>query len=727
VVFDGYERAGGVPTGMHVRVNVDDAAGGSPPLLTQVDLDLPAGFELGAQAANRPGGFVLCTPAQFEPAGFEHAGCSDASVAGTARLDAPGAGTLTGRVYFGTPATAGGLPTFDVEVSAGGSDRPEAKRAKLVGRVTTDASGRPKVTFDQLPQLAFSRFDLTLADGPTAILVTPAACGAAAGLVTLTSTDGAVGSAAGATTIGPDCASTQLTPSLTVASDSRGAGAFSPVRGTLTLADRGPALTGASIQLPSGLLARIGDVPECTMQAAGSGECTEASRIGSIIAVTGAGPSPSTFNGTLYIVPRSPGTVAGIAAVFDVRIGDLDLGRLVIPGDLALRPTDAGLNLQMQAPTTYAGVALHVRAVTLAIDREAFAMNPSTCGPLGYGGTITGAGAATAVVSGQATYDGCTALPFAPTLTATLGGEIAPLGHPNVTVGLNARAGDSNLQAATVTLPRGIAADPANLTAPCPQKVFEAGACSAAARVGTATARVALTPEPIPGDVYLVRREGFQLPGLGLSFTGRYTQRVLSTVRVDASQRLVVAFDPIPDLPLRRLDLTIIGGAQGPIRVAGGSCLEGAVWDAAFRGQGGQVSSHTIPAPCPPHAAKRAAVTLSSSTGLTVRLSDLGGRSLHSMKVTLPSGYRFNRARAASKRFQAVAVNSGNATIRTTTRTVQVFPKSASATKLTLRLGRGTVQRSARLGTRSRAATVEIRLGFTDGTVQRQRIRLRAK
>lgn len=398
----------------------------------------------------------------------------------------------------------------------------------------------------------------------------------------------------------------------------------------------------------------------------------------------------------------------------------------MIDGQFILRPTDAGLDLQLSMPTSFGGLALHVRSAAFVIDRAVFALNPSTCGPLPYSGTFGASGGASADAVGAISYDGCASLPFAPTLTAALSGEVGPLGHPTVTVGLNARSGDSNLRGAEVTLPNGIAADPANIQNACPERTFQAAACSATARVGTTTARVALTPEPIPGDVYLVKIDGQQLPGLGLSFTGRYAQRVLSTVRVGPASRLVVRFDAIPDLPLRRLDMTIAGGPQGPIRVAGGKCLSGSVWDASFRGQGGQVSSHTIPAPCPPRAAKRAALTLSSARGLSLRLTDLGGRNLHSVKVTLPQGFAFNRARAANRRFRSVALDGGQATVKATNRTVQVFPSGTTTTRLTLRLGAGTVRRSSSSGSGARSVLVEVRLAFTDGTVQRQKIRLRA-
>ncbi len=55
-------------------------------------------------------------------------------------------------------------------------------------------------------------------------------------------------------------------------------------------------------------------------------------------------------------------------------------------------------------------------------------------------------------------------------------------------------------------------------------------------------------PDAITGDIYLVKVPGKTLPGLGLSFTGRYAQRVLSTVEVNKDGRLVTNFASIPDL-----------------------------------------------------------------------------------------------------------------------------------------------------------------------------------
>ncbi len=106
-------------------------------------------------------------------------------------------------------------------------------------------------------------------------------------------------------------------------------------------------------------------------------------------------------------------------------------------------------------------------------------------------------------------------------------------------------------------------------------------------------------PEKLTGDVLFVDIPGETLPGIGMSFTGRYSQRVLSRVKVDrASGRLLTAFEAIPDLPLTSLDLTIDGGARGPIQFSDEVCKSASSWDASLSGQGGQTSKVKIPFDC---------------------------------------------------------------------------------------------------------------------------------
>lgn len=727
--FADYDRKPAVPTGLTTVLTVPvDLGNPTASQLRRLQLTLPQGFDLGPQMSTGGGRLETCASAAFAVHGAVASVCPQSTKIGTVGMTAHDAGTsyaLAGDVYLGAQTAVGELPSLFVEAAGGPGD----PRVKLVGNLSVDVDGRTSVSFDEIPAPPFSELRLTLLGSEQALLGTPVACGTFAGTASLTATDGSTAIAAAPVAIDQDCSLPPFAPSFSMWADDPQAGAQATTMLALTREDRSPRFGVSRLSLPNGLLANIGSIPECPFSDGAAAACGAESQIGTIEAVAGLGPNPRLLTGNVFITPRPAGAVAGVAIVVRARVGDVDLGEFVLTARVDLRPDTAGLEVSYAMPSRFKGVALNVRSFRVRLDRPSFMLNPSSCGPLAYSSTLTSEHGQAVFGGSSISYSGCGNLAFAPTLSAQLTGETGPLGHPNVRVALNARGGDSTLKGATVTLPRGVAADLANLKNICPRAVFDAVACSAAQRVGTATARVAVTPEPIPGDVYLVQTEGETLPGLGLSFTGRYAQRVVSSVRVNSDQRLVTKFETIPDLPLRSLDMDIFGGKNGPIRMSSGPCQAGSVWDAAFVGHGGQLSSHTIAAPCAPSLAKRSAITLSSISGLTWRISNMGGRTLQTAKLTLPSGFLFVRKRARLRQYQVVKLTGSAAKVTVTSKAVILTPRTKTTRSLSLKLKAGSVARSrpVKASAPLRRVKVKVRLGFTDGTVQNQTITLRAR
>lgn len=741
LAFSDYDPRPAVPTGLSAAVNLQvDPANPGASQLRRLQVILPQGFDLGPQMSTGGGALRTCSAGAFSVHGAVAAACPADTRVGSVQLTVPTtpASTLLGDIYLGAQTAVGELPPLYVEASLDGSGAPDAPRVKLVGGLSVDGEGRTAITFDEIPTPPiggsgaplFAELQLRLLGGDHALLGTSATCGAFAGTASFTSaTTGETAVAAAPVSLDADCALPGFNPSFTMWADNTQAGAQSTTTIEISRADRSPRLGTSRLSLPNGLLANIGSVPECPFTDGAAAQCGADSQIGTVEAVVGLGPNPRTLSGTVHITPRPAGAVAGVSLVIRARVGDVDLGDFVMPARVDLRPDTAGLDVTYTLPARFRGVALSIRSARVRLDRPGFMLNPSACGPLAYSSTLSNEHGQSLSTAGAMGYSGCGALPFVPTLSAQLTGETVPLGHPNVRVALNVRGGDSTLRGATVTLPRGVAADPANLQNVCSRAAFDAVACSASQRVGTATARVSVTPEPIPGDVYLVQNPGDVLPGLGLSFTGRYAQRVLSSVRVGQGGRLVTRFETIPDLPLRSLNMDIFGGRGGPIRMTSEVCQPGGVWDAAFVGQGGQLSSHTIAAPCTPVNAKRSAVTLSSITGLTWRVSDLGGRTLQSAKLTLPSGFYFVRNRARSRAYQVVKLAGSAAKITVTSRAVILQPRTKTTRSLSLKLKAGSIARTTPVKASAplKRVKVKIRLGFTDGNVQNQTVTLRAR
>ena len=715
------ERRPGVPTAATVKVGVGQESknGLGTALLKDAAVELPAGLELGAQVGAGDSGLPLCTAGQFNRAAALAApSCPAASAVADVRITTPLIDRpLVGKAYLGAQPAVGELPGLYVDAVLQGATAADAPRIKLVGTVKVDDQGRITATFDDNPQLRFSELALDFAGGPNALFVTPRACGTTQGTSSLTPWSGGPAVAATASlTIDQDCAAPAFAPTVSMAPGNPAAGASAPSTITVAREDRSPWLQGVKVALPSGFLADVGSVAECDAAAAAAANCPASTRMGTVRVTAGAGPDPLPLTGAIHMTAREPGAVAGAVIVVRAKIGELDLGDVVVPARIDLRPTDAGLTLTTTAPLRHRGLALNLRSIAVDLDRENFALNPSACGPLSLGATITSDAGESASPTSTVTYTGCDKLPFGPKLRATLTGDNRPGGHPGMYVELTSPAGESAMRSAIVTLPKGVAAALPNVQNPCSREQFDAVSCPANTRVGTATAHVSIAPEPVTGDIFLVRVPGKSLPGLGLNFTGRYAQRVVSAVQVDRTGRLQVSFAEIPDLPLRRLIVDVASNAKSPLQLPQGSCANGSGWNATFTAQGGQTAKADTGLQC----AAPAEVRLTDKRGLTVRLFDLGSRKLQSAKATLPAGWRFDPKAAKRKNRAWVRMDGASASLKVTKTAVTAQAKKGNATTVRIKVDGAAVRPVTRAAKKAKKVVVPIRLAFTDGTVQTQ-------
>jgi hypothetical protein len=713
------ERRPGVPTGVEVNVRLGQSASGpGTALLKDAEVTMPEGLELGAQVGTSASGLTFCSAAQFsvgQP--LQPAACPAPTRVGSVHIVSPLIDrTLDGAVYLGEQHEVGGLPDLYLEASFAGATAADAPRIKLVGTVNASADGRLTATFRNNPQLRFSLLRLTFDGGPHALFTTPTTCGDHTSTSRLTPWSGEP--AAEVTTkltITDDC-DVPFAPTVAVTPAAPVAGGRGATRITIERPDRAAWLTSANVSLPGGFLADLTRATECPATDAAAAACAEASRIATVTTIAGAGDQPLELRGAMYLTERRDGDVAGASIVVRAKIGDLDLGDVVVPGRIQLRPTDAGLDFRTDIPTRHRGVALQLRKVVVDLDRQDFPLNPSACGPLPFSAEITGTGGVSASPSGSVSYTGCGSLPFRPSLKATLTGDNRPGGFPGMFVRLESPEGDVGMRSASVTLPAGVAAALPNVKNPCPREDFDAVRCPATARVGSAVARVSITPDAIRGDIFLIKVPGKTLPGLGLSFTGRYAQRVTSIVEVNKDGRLVTNFPAIPDLPLRSLEIQVDSGPRSPLQLPEGACAGGSNWDGTFTGQGGQTASAKTGLQC----AASANARLSDKRGLTVRLFDFGGRSLSSVKATLPAGWRFDRAAAKKKGALWVRMTGATPKVRLTARSLTAFSQSTTARDVRVKIGGRVVQPTSRAARRAKSVSIPLRLAFTDGTVQTQ-------
>ncbi len=716
------EARPGAPTGVKVSVNLgQNATGRGTALLKDAEIRLPAGLELGAQVASVEGGLRLCRASEFAYA--EQAtpsACKTGSAVGNVQIDSPLIREpFVGTVFLGEQRAIGELPDLYIEAAPKDADAPDAPRIKLIGRIqANEITGQITATFPNNPQLRFSRILLDFPTGPTSFFTTPQRCGTYTGDSVLTPWSGTAPVASPSSiTINQDC-DLPGSPTVDISSANSTAGARSQTRITVERPDRGPWMTHLNIAMPSGLLSDLNIPTECPAAQASVGACPQSSRLGTVTALAGAGERPWNLAGAMYLTNRLDGDVAGAIIVVRATVGDLDLGDVIVRGRIILRPTDAGLTFDADVPTRFRGVALQLRRVVVDLDRSNLMVNPTSCGPVSYRSRVDLDGVAPAELPGSMTFTDCATLPFRPTLKAQITGDNRPGGHPGMYVRLDSPEGDAAIKSAAVTLPQGVAVDLDNVANPCTRADFDAVRCPASTRVGSVTARVSITNEPVTGDIYLLRVTGKRLPGLGLSFTGRYTQRVVSTVDLDTKQRIVTTFPDIPDLPLRQLVVQVDSSPRSPLELPRSACAAGSNWNGAFVGHGGQRTVAATGLQC----AGKAEVRLTDRRGLSLRLFDFGGRKLSSLKVTLPAGWSIQQNLAERRPDQMwVRMSGGDSRINLSSSSMIAIARSKDVSTIRLKLGGDVVRVISPKARKAKRGRVRIRMVFTDGTVQVQR------
>jgi hypothetical protein len=693
----------------------------------RVELLLPNGLVLSPGLAN---GLTDCTEAQFGLKEDRAPACPAASEIGDVEFVTPLIGTLTGKVYFGTPTPTAKLRNFV-------SVEDPRLRVKLIGDVTADPlTGQVKNVFADSPQVPFTELRFRYKGGPTAVLSGPSTCANYTAVATMTPfSGGAVASPSDSfDTIG--CPPPAFTPSLGVSSSTTAAGRDTALTVHIERPDRQARLLRSTISLPPGLAGRLGSMPACPIAQARAAACAETSRVGSAQVVVGNGSAPLGLGARVYLTPGFDGAVAGLAIVVPAKVGPIDLGTVVTMAKLKLRPGDAGIDVETEdLPQIVDGIPTPYRSIELTIDRAGFMLNPTSCAPLGVHAAFTGAGGEQAVADTTYQATACDKLPYAPKLAATIGaaGLTAKGSKPPLTTVVTQAPGEANSRHVEVTLPDGLGANPAGLARACPIAQLEANACPPSAVVGSVRADTPLLPTALQGPVLIVKPANGPLPELSLELHGAINLRLRASVGFGPRGRLKTVFDGIPDVPLSRLALTLSGGKDGILTTGRNLCGSQATkFDALFRSHGGAQRTSTVSAKLPCGAASalrlRATATL---TGVkrkrpALRMKITAPSRVRQLRVTLPRQLRGAAGLARVSKLLVGGKGVRKPSLSTKGRTVTIkLPKSGTrAPDLRLRAGALRLAGRLKVGQRVTIAVTAIRL---DGKKLTTKVRVRAK
>ncbi|MBF6620464.1 MAG: hypothetical protein ITG02_09575 [Patulibacter sp.] len=577
-------QAAGQPSGYTVGIDVPqnmDPEGQGTAHVKDVSVALPKGVAISPPSAN---GLDACSDAQLDLNGDSDPACPNASKIGSLTIETPVLeDPVQGSAYLGTqlsndPMSGEMYRLFLVAKTSG-------VLIKLKGAIKADpVTGQLNATFENNPQLPFSRMELRLDDGNRASLANPKACGTYTTSAKLTSYAGHVKDLSSSYVIDEGCPSGHFRPFFTAGTVNPFAGGYSPFNMAVSRTDADQELSRLNIEMPSGLLAALGSVPLCGSAQAVAGTCPAASRIGSTTVLVGSGGEPLPLAGTVSVTGPYKGAPFGLSVVVPAKVGPFDLGDVVVRAALHVNGDEGRATAMTDPfPTIVGGVPVRLRQVNVSLDRPGFMFNPTSCQHQSINGgfwSTAGAGAARRVPF-QA--QGCDKLKVSPRIGLEWTGktQMRKGKHPGVEAKLGDMLGQANLKQVKVTLPLTAALDPQNAKALCEPSAAAINQCPADSRVGWASASTPALHDRVSGPVYFVRgirisetgREIGSLPKLYVPLVGQGVQvNLWADSDVDSKQRLVSTFKNIPDVPVRDFKLSINSGSDGILEATNDVC-----------------------------------------------------------------------------------------------------------------------------------------------------------
>jgi hypothetical protein len=598
------------PTGLAVDVQLPQPRGAevlAEAALERLAIDLPAGIAVNPALA---AGLAACSPAQIGlrpaagkgPVEFtpDPARCPGAARIGTVELQTPLLDhALPGGVYLATPHDNpfGALLAVYLAVE----DPQSGVVVKLPGRLDADPrSGRLTASFEEVPQLPFGELKLAFSGGPRATLRTPSTCGSfpvAASLIPWSTPAGRevdrAGSfrisapAAGAGACPTSEAQAPFEPSLTAGALVAQAGRYSPFLLRVSRADGSQRLSTIEATLPPGLTAKFAGVPRCREAEIAAASCPASAAVGTVDVGAGAGAAPLHLDGHAYLAGSYKGAPLSLAILVPARAGPFDLGTVAVRIALHVDPRSAQVHaLSDPLPTILRGIPLDIRSLALRLDRPGFTLNPTSCSPTSVAAVVAAPGGRRAALSDRFQLGDCAGLDFRPKVSMRLLGPTRRGAHPRLRTVLTPRSGDANIGRAAITLPGTELLDSRHIGAVCSRPQFAAKTCPEGSVYGYARAWTPLLERPLEGPVYL-RESKARLPALAVALSGEVELRLVG--RIDAIDgHLRNTFAALPDMPLRRLALTMKGGPNGLIVNAGGVCARRHRAAVAFRAHNGE-------------------------------------------------------------------------------------------------------------------------------------------
>jgi hypothetical protein len=569
------------------------------------NVTLPVGT--GLNPATAPG-LKFCKDAQFPLHSEAATSCPAESEVGTVAIEAPElpAGSLKGPVYLAEQKSREPLSGQEYRIFFNAESARYGVQVREEGKVKANpTTGQLTAEFAELPQVAFSSATLTF--GPTAkhaipVLSSPPLC-------TNTATSSAVPYSTGAVTStgttelkltsapgGGACAKTMaerpFTPYFLAKPNTFQALTYTPYRLTIDRAEGQQEIKGFNITLPPGATAKLAGVPYCQAKEYSAAEgktgaaeeekpsCSKESQIGTATIQSGTGSQPLKLEGKVYLSGPYKGAPLSIVVITPAVAGPFDLGNVVVHAPLNLNPETGQVSTSAEIPDVFGGVKLDIGQIIVTLNRKEFTLNGTNCKKSSVAGVVQGGGGdptnsaawSSYSVSTPAQGEGCKALAFKPGLKLRLFGQTHRAQHPKLKATLTPKAGQANVEVASVALPHSIFLDQSSLGTVCTRPEFAAEQCPAKSVYGHAIAYSPLLAQPLEGPVVL-RSSNNTLPDMVADLKGQVD--VVLDGKIDSFKGGIrTTFTGIPDLPVSKFVLVLPGGKHGLLQNSTNLCAK---------------------------------------------------------------------------------------------------------------------------------------------------------
>ena len=514
-------REAAAPTGLDVDLSIpqdETAKGRATSELRDARVVLPRGMTIAAGAAD---GLLACSADEVGYRSTEPAHCPEASKIGTAEIDVPALSRkIQGAVYQRTPEPG---HLFRIWLSA---DELGIHLA-VPGEIELDpTSGQITSLFLDTPQAPVRDFKLHFKAGSRAPLANPASCGTYQTGYEFSPWSGAA-PVAGNTpmTIDQGCGIGGFDPKLSAGSVSPAAGAFSPFVTEVTRQTGEQNISGLSVDLPKGVLAKLAGVPLCGGTALSWGDCPPSSQVGTAEVASGPGsnplwiPQPGKEPTAVYLAGPYEGVPYSLLVKVPAQAGPFDLGTVVTRAGIRVDPESVRASVVSDPlPKILQGVPVTYRAIRVDVSRPDFTLNPTNCAR-----SRSAPSSARPRVRSRTPRSlpggWCARLPFRPSYPSRLKGWTKRSGHPALTAELTARGRCQHRQSECQPSAFGVPG-PGPHPHVCTRVQFTAEACPPRSVYGQAKAWTPLLDAPLEGPVYL-RSSNHVLPDLVADLNGQ--------------------------------------------------------------------------------------------------------------------------------------------------------------------------------------------------------------